>query len=420
MKKLQGIFINVVSKVESNPTPFRRYIFLFFAILVLRLALEFFSSSRLFTFFDVMHIGLWFIFIVMAFLIQLHLFSGEDLIKVAKLVITCFTIALTAPIIDILVSWGQGSKMNYLSINSAGDILWAYITVGGSSLTRGATIGIRIEIVLLVIGCFNYVYTKRNSIVRGLVAALSIYTILFLSGAIPYFLGKIVSNFHLQYGPEDQSTLLLLLTLDLLLVFIFVWRKTGGQILQLLKQAPWGSIINVIPLFFAGVILALHNYPGNWKLDPTTLFWFPLLFGIAFCLMVYLSLKINHTNTGRYSWENGILFLLLLTGSLISARTLFSTSLIWGLLFLLYEPPLILVKIPFLNSLLKAMTALAVVFLGFTTFGAPMIGFPSKWILGVLITGFIEGTILNYVKPEKRQWFALAFLPLSLLLFYML
>lgn len=420
MDKLQNIFISIVNKVESNDTPFRRYIFLFFAILVLRLALEFFSSSRLFTFFDVMHIGLWFIFIVMAFLLQLHLFSGEDLIKVAKLVVTCFTIALTAPIIDILASWGQGSKMNYLSINSAGDILWAYITVGGSSLTRGATLGIRIEIVLLVIACFNYVYTKRNSIGRALIAAISIYTILFLSGAIPYFLSKIVNRFQLQYGPDDQSTLLLLLTLDLFLLFIFVWRKGGTRILQLLKQALWGSIINVVPLFFAGVILALKNYPENWKLDPTTLFWFPLLFVIAFCFIIFLSLKTNTTGTNNFYRENGILFLLILISSLISARTLFSTVLIWGILFLLYERPLLLVKIPFLNSLLKAMAALAVAFLGFTTFGAPMIGFPSKWLLGVLIIGFVEGTILNYVKPEKRQWCALVFLPLSLLFLYMI
>jgi hypothetical protein len=420
LNKLQNIFISIVNKVESNNTPFRRYIFLFFAILVLRLALEFFSSSRLFTFFDVMHIGLWFIFIVMAFLIQLHLFSGEDLIKVAKLVITCFTIALTAPIIDILVSGGQNSKMNYLSINSAGDIFWAYITVGGSSLTRGATLGIRIEIILLVIACFNYVYTKRNSIGRGLLASICIYTILFLSGAIPYFLGKIVSSFQLQYGPDDQSTLLLLLTLDLFLLFIFVWRKTGTRFWQLLKQAPWGSILNVVPLFFAGAILAIHNYPDNWKLDPTTLFWFPLLLVIAFCFIVFLSLKIKNTTGGKFYWENGILFILLLTGSLISARTFFSTTLIWGLLFLLYESPLTLVKIPFLNSLLKAMAALAVAFLGFTTFGAPMIGFPSKWILGVLSIGLVEGTILNYIKPEKRQWVALTFLPLSIVLLFMI
>lgn len=419
MNKLQNIFISIVNKIENNDTPFRRYIFLFFAILVLRLALEFFSSGRLFTFFDIMHIGMWFVFIVLTFLLQLHLFSDEDLIKVAKLVITCFTIALTAPIIDILVSWGQSAKMNYLSINSVEDIFWSYITIGGSSLTRGATLGIRIEIILLVIACFNYVYTKRSSITRGVIASICIYTILFLSGAIPYFLGKIVNYFQLQYGPDDQSTLLLLLTLNLFLLFVFAWRKNGSRIRELLKQAPWGSILNITPLFFAGAILALKNYPGNWKLDPTTLFWFPLLFALSFCFVVLYSLKKTKTGT-NFNWENGILFLLILISSLISTRTFFSAMLIWGLLFLLYEPPLSLVKIPFLNNLLKAMTALAIAFLGFTTFGAPMIGFPSKWILGVLIIGFIEGTVINYVKTEKRQWFALAFLPISILLLFLI
>ncbi len=420
MNKLQNIFVSIVNKVENNDTPFRRYIFLFFAILVLRLALEFFSSGRLFTFFDIIHIGLWFVFIVLAFLLQIHLFSGEDLIKVAKLVITCFTIALTAPIIDIIVSWGQGAKMNYLSINSWQDILWSYLSIGGSSLTRGATLGIRIEIILLVIACFNYVYIKRKSLLRSLIAATSIYSILFLSGAIPYFLGKIVNQFQLQYGPDDQSTLLLLLNLDLILLFVFIWRKSGKRIRQLLKCAPWGSIINVTPLFLAGFILAVHNYPDNWTIYPTTLLLFTLLIALFFFFIVLFSIKTNKTETTNYYWENGILFLLILVSSMISTRTFFSTALIWGLLFLLYEPPLELVKISFLNNLLKAMAGLSIAFLGFTTFGAPMIGFPSKWILSVLVIGFIEGTILSFIKPEKRQWFVLIFLPLGILFLFII
>ncbi|MCE3228980.1 MAG: hypothetical protein K0S32_3531 [Bacteroidetes bacterium] len=388
MNRFQQIFINIVNRIESNDAPVKRYIFLFFAILVLRLTLEFFSSHRLFTFFDVMHIGLWFIFIVSAFLLQLYYFSGEDIHKVIKLVITCFTIALTAPIIDIIVSWGQGAKMNYLSVNSWKDVVFAYFTIGGSSLTRGATLGIRIEIVLLVIACFNYVYTKRGSIIKALVASLIIYTVLFLSGTIPFLLGIIVNTFQLQYQHDDKSTLLLLLTLDLILLFFIISARSGTKLKEAAANAPWLFSILPVALFVGGTLLAKQNYPDNWSVNPTTIFWFPLLTAIYFCFTFYVGIIRSKNNSG-FSSQNALLFFLLLISALISTNTFFSVSLLWGLLFLLFEAPLKLNKVPVLNSLLKSMALLVCALMGFMTFGAPMIGFPVWCILGILMSSFV-------------------------------
>lgn len=155
MQKLQSFFKQTVDKIEDYPLPLKRYLLLFIAILSLRLCLEFFANYRLFQSDDVMHIGLWFLFIVQAFMVQLHLFSKVKVEQIVKLVVCCFSIALTAPLIDLVVSQGKFSKMNYLSVNSFSDIAWSYITIGGASLSRGATLGIRIEIVLLVIASFN-------------------------------------------------------------------------------------------------------------------------------------------------------------------------------------------------------------------------------------------------------------------------
>ncbi|MBL7912561.1 MAG: hypothetical protein JNJ41_15985 [Bacteroidia bacterium] len=405
MKKIQNIFVETVNKIENNNAPFKRYIFLFFAILVLRLALEFFSSNRLFTFFDVMHIGLWFVFIVTAFLLQLLLYSGEDTIKVAKLVITCFTIALTAPVIDLIVSGGHSAKMNYLSINSFKDVLWAYISIGGSSLTRGATIGIRIEIVLLVIACFNYVYTKQKSIVKGLVASFSIYTVVFLSGAIPFILGMIVKKFNLHYQANDQSTLLFLLTIDVLFLFLIVAKRSIGKILFILKQAPWASFLIALTFLIHGAKMALKDYPLNWTLDPTTLFWFPLLVALCLCFMLYIGLvNTKDLNTNYFEnvfyIENTLLLLILLISALLSARTFFTTALLWGILFLLYEKPLRLIKIPVLKNLLIAMAFVAINLLGFSTFGAPMVGI-SKHILLLMLSGVFVSSIMIEKKDAK-------------------
>lgn len=400
LKKIQALFEKIATRVENNPTPFARYVQLFFAILAVRLTLEFFSSHRLFTLADIVHIGLWFTFIVLAFLLQLHLYSGEKILKIAKLAITFFTIALSAPIIDLLIFGGQGAKMNYLSLNSWSGVLWSYLTIGGSSLSRGATPGIRIEIVLLLAACFNYVRTKRNSIVAGLIASWSIYTVLFLSGAIPAILGFIVNTFHLQYQDDDQSTILLLLFLDLLLILIALLRYNGRLIFQILELSNWPGVLAGLLYAGIGAWLALLNYPDNWRLTPTTLFWFFLLPGLGLCFAALSGVQRwrqqHPEKAGKLlSVSNAILALILIISLATSVRTFFAGALIWGLLFLLNEAPLYLNRVPFLRNLLEGMVMTAAAILGFSTFGAPMVGFPANWLLALLVGG-IAGSFITH------------------------
>ncbi len=405
LKKIQGLFERTVGQVENQPVPMVRYYYLFAAILAVRLALEFFSSRRLFTMDDILHIGLWFIFIVLAFLVQLHLFSGEKIIKVAKLVIVFFSIALTAPVIDLIITGGVGAKMNYLSLHSWKDVAWSYITVGGSSLSRGATPGIRIEIALLVIASFNYVRTKKNSIGKGIVAAFSIYTILFMSGAIPLLLGYIVSTFHLQYQQDDQSTVLLLLMLDIFILCIALFRYSPQFIYSIFKAIPWMALIIAVILLVFGASLALKLYPGNWILTPTTLFWFPLLLACIIFFAAYIALQKMKRGAAEKNQYNGVknvlVLLLLVISCMLSAKIFFSTALLWSLLFLLNDPPLELKKIPILGHLTQATVLLAAAFAGFCIFNAPMIGFPAEWIWIILTMGFAGNFVISLWYKKK-------------------
>lgn len=405
-KKLQALFERISLQLENNPTPFARYVQLFFAILVLRLTLEFFSSQRLFTLADILHIGLWFIFIVLAFLLQLHFFSGEKILRISKLVITCFSIALTAPIIDLLIFQGKGAKMNYLSLHTWDQVVYAYFTVGGASFSRGATPGIRVEILLLLLACFNYVYIKRKSVVRSVLSVWSIYTVLFISGAVPALLGILVNAFHLQYEQDDQSTLLLLLTVNLFLLLIAFQRYSPERFVQIWKSAPWAAVCVALLYGGVGAYLALQLYPENWKLTPTTLFWFPLLFGLFLCFVALrgvqnwqdsiISTEKNHPIT------NTILLLLLMIGLAISPKTFFIAALVWGLLFFLNESPLHFRNVPVLRNILEGMLLVAVALLGFVTFGAPMIGFPAGWLFLMLGGGIGLSGVREWGSRKKR------------------
>jgi hypothetical protein len=411
MKAIQIWFTKVVIYLENNETPFRRYVFLFFAILFVRLGLEFFSNSRLFRLEDILHIGLWFMFIVSAFLVQLHLFSGESITKVFKVVVVCFSIALSAPIIDLVVSNGMGVKMNYLSINSAKDIIFSYFTIGGVSLMRGATLGIRIEIIILLIASFNYIYYKTNKLLRTILATLCIYTVLFFSGTLPFLIMKLTSVLNLKFEVGDSSSILVLLLLNVITISVIIYSKYKQSFHVLLKKINWIELATTCLLFISGGLSAIKNYPDNWQLNSTTLFCLPLLIVLCVLFVIYhryLKSKLDSEIKLHYYVENAIFILVSCISLAISSSVLFVSILLWAILFLLYEAPLQLYKVKFLGNLLGSFKVVTLLLLGFVFFNAPMVGFPKVWIALIIWVVFSsELLVSNLFAQKKWNWLML-------------
>ncbi len=405
MSTFQTWFNKIVSYLENNATPFRRYVFLFFAILCVRLGLEFFSNNRLFRLEDILHIGLWFMFIVSAFLVQLHLFSGESITKVFKVVVVCFSIALSAPIIDLIVSNGMGVKMNYLSINSINDIVFSYFTIGGASLNRGATMGIRIEIIILLIASFNYIYSKTRRILKSVVATLCIYTVLFFSGTLPYLISKLVEGLNLEFELEDHSSILVLVLLNLLTVSSIIYIKYTISIKHILKKIDLLSALVATILVASGSLSALKNYPDNWQLSPSNLFCIPLLL-ILFILFLmyhtYLKAKDSSLPKIHYYLENALFLFIACISFAISSSVFFLCLVLWAILFLMYELPLQLYKVKFLNYLLIGALTVSILLVGFVFFKAPMVGFPKKLLALVIWVVFNSEFVLNYMFIQKK------------------
>lgn len=385
MKWFQKWFKAFVEKIENHPTPLRRYVLLFFAILAFRLSLEFFSNHRLFRIEDIIHIGLWFMFIVSAFLVQLLIFSNESPTKVIKLVIVSFSIALSAPIIDLLFSRGIGVKMAYLSINTWQDVLFSYFTLGGISLSRGATLGIRIEIILLLFASFNYIRIKTSSYLKASSGVFSIYTVLFFSGTFPFLINTLQLKLGLPYDSDQSAFILFLLIINCLTLGIILYKIYHSSILLLIKQLSWLRFILFLGLFLSGAVSAVINYPHNWQFTISTFFSFPLL-AVCLCLLTLYYVYLNHSKSlFSFNKSNFFLILIVIVSWSLSPYVFFLCSVIWGLLFLLYEAPLYLHKVFLLKELLSGLALTAIVLLGFVYFKAPMVGFPMSFIIAFLI-----------------------------------
>lgn len=384
IRKGQTLFVRFVTAIEQHPAPLGSFVRLFFALLTIRLALEFVSSRRLFTFADIVHIGLWFCFIVLAFLLQLHLFSREPIARLSKLVIVCYSVAWSAPIVDLLVTGGQGARMNYLSINSWRDAVAAYFTVGGASLWRGATPGIRLEIIGLVLASANYVHTKTGSALRAIVSAVSIYTVLFASGAIPALLGQLVRAFALTYEPDDQSTLLLLLLANVLLLAAILWRHAPDTFSRVRRAVRVDAVLLALAHVSLGVWLAHDAYPSNVSLNPTTIFWFPLAVLLLLALASFAAAA-SLEDERASSAAHVSVFVTLAIGLSLSARVFFGAAIAWALLLLAHDAPARLARVPVLAALLFVLLMLAALTTGFMAGGGPLIGLPPLLALGVVV-----------------------------------
>lgn len=402
MNKFNAFFMRAVSTMERDLAPNSTYFLLFLAILGIRLFLEFFSNQRLFRWEDAVHIGLWFTLIVQVFVVLLQYFSAEHMTKVMRTVVCSFSIALTAPIIDLIISQGHHSRMNYLTANSFSDILFSYFTIGGASLTRGATLGIRIEIVLLIIASFNYIRIKRGNIFRAFLGTLVIYTFLFISGLVPHIIILLNSLFALQFQADDLSTINFLICLNFPLFVWINWKLTSKSPWRF--KSSWLGVLQVIgwsTLVIIGCFQARIQYPLNWNLNPSTVFHFPF---IGFVILLMLFWNENLTNLKQ---RPSIFLVALFTCTLVCGFPVFFMSLvIWACSFVLNHEPLHFRRIKILNSFFLAIQNGAFLLLGFVLFGAPMIGINTFLLITVLIISFsiylLIDILLNRAAHETK------------------
>jgi hypothetical protein len=399
LRRFRTWFVATGERIESWPLPSHRLALLFLAVLAIRLTLEFFSSHRLYTIDDVIHIGLWFAFVVLAFTLLLQVATGASMLRTARLTIGCYVFSWSAPIIDLIVHRGVPVRMNYIAINDWGDFAQAWLTFGGPSIMRGATLGIRIEIALLVLACFLHVHARRGSVLRAAAAALAIYSMLFLTGAIPFLLGLIVSALGLRYAADDQSTVLLLCCMDAALLLLALWRAEGRVLQRALAGVCWPALLVGVAAFAIGAWLAHAAYPDNVTWHPTTLFWPPMLAWMTLGFAAWLG-TLGRDHGGSAALRAATWVLVAAGALLIDARFAFAVQLVFAVVWLRLDL-LRAWRSRLLDAIAGAGILLSAALAGFQCLGGPMIGLPTPWLAGFALIGATLGAMA--VRGSERR-----------------
>lgn len=396
---------NILSRIANNNVSLIYFILFFFFATNLRNFIELFFSDydELFFlgnfFIAVVHYNFFYISLACSLIIFFTLISKEKVEKVSKIILTFFFIVVFPPIFDLIVSGGKGYNIGYIMKN----FLWQFLTFFSSFDTSGVTIGIRIEIALVLLGSFIYFLSRRESIIKSLFFTTITYCLLFVYLALPFFLELFLKIFGLTF---KYSALLLseffvfLLFFQAIILFYLYNKKYFISIINDIKPL---RLIYFELMFLLGVAILTKNYVVTFtaiSFFNIFLMVFAIAFAWLFCIIVndiedYDTDRINNRSNSIISntipkKEHNYIGIILLTlaflfSAIVSFKAFFLIFLFVGNYFMYSLPPLKLKRITFFSKMIIGLNSLILILAGYTLFGNSMNAFPGSVIIFTLI-----------------------------------
>jgi 4-hydroxybenzoate polyprenyltransferase len=186
------MFSKIIERIENSPVTFAGWLFGFLGILFIRFLLENISSPSLSGYLGtdapiLIHYYLFYLVAAISWIVVVGIFVGDRL-KVSRLALFGFLFTWLAPLIDLVISRGSGYVMAYL-FEAPAALLRSFVTffaVQNNIFSYGGiTIGIRIELFIILCLTFFYVLYKTRSLINGLLSALLYYAVIFFWLSFP-------------------------------------------------------------------------------------------------------------------------------------------------------------------------------------------------------------------------------------------
>jgi 4-hydroxybenzoate polyprenyltransferase len=178
----------LLNRLEGTRMSAAEWLSGFFGALFLRYLLENISSPRPGGILTsdastLIHYSLFYLTLTVALTLVLAAFSGRPVAAVSRLSLFCLPILMLPPILDLVLSGGAGCSMSYLFEPPYG-LLRDLVTFFGPLTVPGITLGMRVEIALVLAGIFLFVRRYRGA-TRAFLAALTAYVVVFAWVAWP-------------------------------------------------------------------------------------------------------------------------------------------------------------------------------------------------------------------------------------------
>ena len=376
---------SVIDSLEESKTPLYYTFLSFIFVVTLRYFLELYSDSGELSLLRYTHYALAYSALAGGLIILFHYATRTTIECTIRIVLPSFLILLLPPVIDLLLSGGEGYNMAYMLPNIHDGLWGRYLHFFGEFSNKGVTIGIRTEIALVLIASFLYFYIKKNSVIIALALSWLTYTLIFLYGAMPFLLRFIQTSLGYEYEYSDALMRDLFLTLLLILGAWIYLRHSKSYSISFLKDMRYLRISHFILILLLGMVLA----PEGINIDQNEIFQ-PLLVCSAIIFAAIFSIITNNiedieidkvcnrnrpTITGaipiahytQIAWSS--LGLSLLYASAVSIEILFLILLCIGNYFIYSMPPYRLKRVPLFSKLIIAFNTLACFLMGYLLSG---------------------------------------------------
>ena len=150
--------------------------------------------------YTLVHYLLFFITVMMGTACIVGFFS-KDFLSAGKLILFALPLSWLAPILDIVISLGKGYRMSYV-FDSHQTLLVDFFKFFSFQPMQWATYGMRVEIIIILLGIGWYVWLKRKTVLPIILAVFSTYFLIFLIGSVP---GLLYTFTHINNGVDSNS-----------------------------------------------------------------------------------------------------------------------------------------------------------------------------------------------------------------------
>ncbi len=408
----------ITSAIENPDIPFFYYILTFIACITLRNFLEIFSDQakiyfKLLPAQDRLYVPVWqgltvsflhyYVFWITLFLaisILLRFITKENISKIIRALFALSFIINITPLFDLIASGGQGFNITYAHPKGISTFIWLPATITPGMTFTGTT---------AIIIAFAYVWTKTNSIRKGLAGGLSLYALLLIAGLLPFLL-------QISHPLPLIRFLLISVFFEVLVIFYLLKKE---KFLTLIKDFRILKALHFAFMFFLGIFLAKEpisrvisaNIDTFLLTQISALFaWISIvIFNNLGGLNINKSDKPAQASTMPAISENYKKFALI-TVSLsaifalgVNFQTLIFMLLLMGNSFLYYLPPLQCKRIPLFSKLFISFNSLIAVMLGYLFAGKELLEFPTMitWYFLIFVTLCLNFMDLKGYEEDK-------------------
>ena len=415
--KKRLLFLN---KLENSKVPLHYFIISFCFVFFLRSFLEIFSTKMgAFSIPTFLHYNLFYISLVISLIILIHLLTKNSFEKITKVILPFATVVVIPPIVDLLLTGGNGLEIAYIFPVNFLDWVTRFFTFFGDFNT-GITIGIRVELIIVFIFIFYYFLLKKMSVRKSILSILAVYFLFFFYLTVPFFY-----FFKDSYGLDNVLNLLViwyymfLIFIQGVIILTIKFKKTVRAVIKDIR--PF-RLVHFELMFVFGLFLA-GNSIFEYPLEITALF-FAIIFAWIFSVMYnnFSDREIDHISNKHRPLQNKVnekeyFLLMALAGAfaivfslLVNFISFFLVVLFIGNYFIYSAPPLRLKRIPLFSKGLIAVNSLALTCLGFSLISGTFYDFPFELFLFILIgftfvINFID--IKDYLADKKHKIYTL-------------